>query len=418
MMESKSKPLLVFSFGGLLLLTALGGLAGLAALERVRTGEAAQRSRYLEHTGTLHEIRTGILLSGTLARDYFLDPLAEEADTLLAELDRAERGARAALDRYAATAGAGALPLRGEVAAYWKVLDLMADMARRRRTPGVDAYFRRQLAQRRQTMLRIAADVEAALGRELRAAEAQSASMYTRLRAALIAVPLLLAVLGAAGSWLAFRRLVRLENEARALSAQLVHAQEEERRSIARELHDEVGQWLSALRLDAGHALAGNGDIPSRLRSIAELAERSVDALRRIALSLRPSMLDDLGLVAALEWQAREISSRSAMRVDVHAADVDGALPDSHRTCVFRVAQEALHNCARHSGARQVEVALRREPDRVRLRVNDDGRGFAAGRTRGLGLLGMEERVGRLRGRLLVRSAPGQGTTVTAELPL
>jgi signal transduction histidine kinase len=312
----------------------------------------------------------------------------------------------------------GALSLRGEVAAYWKVLDLMAEMARGRRTPGVGSYFQKQLAQRRETMLRIAADVENALERELRRGEALASATYSRLRIALAAALTVLGAAGAALSWLTVRRLVRLETETRALSAQLVRAQEDERRSIARELHDEVGQWLSAIRLDAGHALAATGDVHARLQSIAELAERSVEALRRIALSLRPSMLDDLGLVAALEWQARETARRSAMRIDVQASAGEDGLADAHRTCVFRVAQEALHNCARHSGARQVQVALQRQPQRLSLRVRDDGKGFEAGRTRGLGLLGMEERVKQLGGRLRVHSAPGRGTTITAELPL
>ena len=160
------------------------------------------------------------------------------------------------------------------------------------------------------------------------------------------------------------------------------------------------------------------GNTHSRLAVIAELAERSVEALRRIALALRPSMLDDLGLVPALEWQARETGRLSGIPVEVSAAEGRGELPESHRTCIFRVAQEALHNCARHSQATRIGVALQRGSTCVWLRVDDDGKGFAAERTRGLGLLGMAERVGQLGGRLRVRSEPGRGTTVTAELPL
>jgi signal transduction histidine kinase len=245
--------------------------------------------------------------------------------------------------------------------------------------------------------------------------------MYARLKTVLIVAPLLLAVLGGILAWFAIRRLLRLERETRALSIQLICVQEEERRSIARELHDEIGQWLSALRLEAGRLLKPDdtvGSLEKHLSSIADLAERSIEAVRRIALSLRPSMLDDLGLVAALEWQAREIGRRSGIAIRVHAEDSTGELPDSYRTCIFRVAQEALHNCTRHAEAHLVDVSLERTQDRVSLKVADDGHGFIPARSRGLGLLGMEERVGRLGGHLNVRSAPGNGTTVVAELPL
>ena len=400
-------------------MTALAGMAGLAGLQRLRAGESELRARYVERSGRLQTIRSGILLSGTLARDYFVNPADPDAGAVHAEWKRVEQRTRRALDAYAPDGLAATLPLRGEVMAHWKVLDLMAEMARDRRRPGVEAYFQRQLAQRRESMLRIADDVETALEDELRDGEMQAQRMYNRLRLLLVAAPVTLAVFGCGLAFATMRRLMRLEGEAQALSAQLVKAQEEERRSIARELHDEIGQWLSALRLNAGQAMAeAGGETLSRLEAIAELAERSVEALRRIALSLRPSMLDDLGLVPALEWQARETGRLTGIHVEVRAEEASGELPESHRTCIFRVAQEALYNCARHSEAKRIDVALHRGSGGVSLQVDDDGKGFVAERTRGLGLLGMAERVGHLGGRLRVRSEPGRGTTVTAELPL
>jgi signal transduction histidine kinase len=199
---------------------------------------------------------------------------------------------------------------------------------------------------------------------------------------------------------------VRLEAQARALSAQLLQAQEEERRAIARELHDEVGQALSGVLLEAAAP------------TLRKQLEEAVDSVRRIALSLRPSMLDDLGLVAALEWQPREVGNRSGLDIEVCADESAGELPEAQRTCIFRVAQEALRNCARHSGATRVRIALERVNPGVTLAIDDNGKGFRAGRTRGLGLLGMEERVSQLGGTLRLRSEPGRGTTVLAELPL
>jgi signal transduction histidine kinase len=216
------------------------------------------------------------------------------------------------------------------------------------------------------------------------------------------------------------RRLVRLEGETRALSAQLVRAQEQERRAIARELHDEIGQALSGLLLDVGNtaSMTDSTEVRLRLDSIARLAEQIVEEVRRIALSLRPSMLDDLGLVSALEWQAREVGHRTGINVQILAEESAGELPEAHRTCIYRVVQEALQNCARHAGARRVQVGLQKAAKTVSLRVEDDGRGFVVARTRGLGLLGMEERVAQLGGRFRVQSEPGRGTTVTAELPI
>jgi signal transduction histidine kinase len=129
-------------------------------------------------------------------------------------------------------------------------------------------------------------------------------------------------------------------------------------------------------------------------------------------------MLDDLGLVPALEWQAREVSKRTGLRVEVTADENAGELPDEHKTCIYRVVQEALHNCARHAQARSVMVEVRQETSKILLSVEDDGHGFDTRRVRGLGLVGMEERVHHLGGALSVKSHPGKGTTVAVELPL
>jgi signal transduction histidine kinase len=250
--------------------------------------------------------------------------------------------------------------------------------------------------------------------------EVEMTSMYAQFRSLLIGAVIVIVALGSVAAALATRRLLRLETQTRALSMQLLQAQEQERRSIARELHDEIGQSLSGLLLDVGSAAssAGAGSVRTRLEAIAETAERIIEELRRIALSLRPSMLDDLGLTQALEWQAREVGRRSGLSVDVDAEDSAGQLPEAHRTCIYRVTQEALQNCVSHAGATHVRIGLRRTAATVSIRVEDDGKGFPASRTRGLGLLGMEERVLQLGGRLRVLSEPGRGTVVSAELPV
>ena len=148
------------------------------------------------------------------------------------------------------------------------------------------------------------------------------------------------------------------------------------------------------------------------------LAENSIRTVRDIALLLRPSMLDDLGLIPALEWQAREVSRRGDMEVDVDSQMVSDELPDEIKICVYRLVQEALNNAAAHALAKNAQVKVIQSADKLRVEVSDDGQGFDSQRVRGLGLLGMEERVKHLCGILRIESRAGQGTSLIAELPL
>lgn len=216
-------------------------------------------------------------------------------------------------------------------------------------------------------------------------------------------------------------QLARSQHELQQLSSRLVDAQETERRSISRELHDEIGQALGALLVDIGRlstALSHDRpEVKEQLDNMKSVAERTFQGVRNIALLLRPSMLDDLGLVAALEWQGREVSRRSQIEVTVESENVPDDLPDEYRVCVYRLVQEALNNAVRHSGARNAKVVLDQSAKDITIRVSDDGRGFDPNRTRGLGILGMEERVNRLGGKFTVESKPGHGVVITAELP-
>ena len=410
------RKILIASMGGLLLLVAATGTAALLVFHRLEAGGAAQRARLLQHSTWMLRVENGIFLSGTLARDYSADPNSAEAPALLSRLSQVEEETRQTM----AQASGGEEKLRGEVGSYWKILDFMLEMARKRSTPGVDAYFRRKLAEHRESMLRIAGEIGDSLDNQWRQGEADLAALYVRLRWMLGAEMALVAGLGLVLSVGAGRRLLQLEAEKRALSDQLERAQEEERRSIARELHDEIGQAVSGIVLDIGRAasLSESAPLRAQLSTVSESAERTVEAVRHIALSLRPSMLDDLGLVAALEWQAREVGNRTGLDVEVRAEDSAGEMPDAQRTCIYRVTQEALRNCVRHAEASAVRVGLARAAKSVTLEVADNGKGFRPARTRGLGLLGMEERVTRLGGRMRVQSEPGRGTTVSVELPL
>ena len=211
--------------------------------------------------------------------------------------------------------------------------------------------------------------------------------------------------------------------ELKQLSARLVEAQEDERRSISRELHDEVGQSLSAVLVELRNLSAGLGvrsaeQSRGHVETVKSLVEGAVRVIRNMALLLRPSMLDDLGLIPALKWQARECAKRTSMNVSV-AADLDSDdLPDEYKTCVYRVVQEALHNCERHSQATTVRIRVEQKPGRLTLVIQDDGQGFDVGHMKGAGLLGIQERVARLGGVSSVHSQPGGGTTLSLELPI
>ncbi len=216
--------------------------------------------------------------------------------------------------------------------------------------------------------------------------------------------------------------LARSRHALQQLSARLVDAQETERRAISRELHDEVGQALGALLVDIGRlstTLSGDHpEVKAQLDSLKRVTEGVFQSVRNMALLLRPSMLDDLGLAAALEWQGREVSRRSEIEVSVESDSVPENLPDEYKIYIYRLVQEALNNAVRHSGARNAKVVVERLAKFIVVRVADDGRGFDPARSRGMGILGMEERVKRLGGTLRVESQPGKGATVTAELPI
>lgn len=208
------------------------------------------------------------------------------------------------------------------------------------------------------------------------------------------------------------------------LSHQLVEAQEDERRRIARELHDQVGQALTALKINLQTVQLATGDSTSALDESIAIAERTLQQVRDLSLDLRPSMLDDLGLFAALRWYLHRQAQRTGWTAQITGERFDEGLPAAIETVCFRVAQEALTNAARHAQARRVTVDLRRHGE-LRLSIHDDGVGFdvAAARRRAiegnsLGLLGMQERVSLVGGRLDVDSTPGCGTQVSVSLPL
>jgi signal transduction histidine kinase len=222
------------------------------------------------------------------------------------------------------------------------------------------------------------------------------------------------------GSQVERKRAEKAEQELRRLSNQLIQVQEEERKTISRELHDEVGQLLTGLRMELGTLSNMNPDdeFRERLESVKQLAEESLRSVRNLALLVRPTMLDDLGLEPALHWQAKEFSRRYGIPVSVDVAGRIDRLPEAFRLCLYRAIQEAMTNCGKHACAQRVTIVVRRDESQVTASVHDDGRGFnALTQTPGLGLIGMTERVRALNGRMIVDSGSGGGTLIRVELP-
>jgi PAS domain S-box-containing protein len=227
---------------------------------------------------------------------------------------------------------------------------------------------------------------------------------------------------------LAEERLRRSHEELRALSERLRAVREEEGTRIAREVHDEVGQALTALQMEVawlGEKLGLSGSpqaekLATKLRSMAELIDQTIGAVQRIATELRPAVLDGLGLEAAIEWYVREFGERTGIACRFRS-DLGTARIDSERaTAVFRILQEALTNVARHSGSARLEVQLVADRDRLRLEIEDYGRGIPEDRLEvieSLGLLGMRERARSLGGALSIGRASPSGTVITLTIP-
>ncbi|MFQ5889559.1 MAG: PAS domain-containing sensor histidine kinase [Gemmatimonadota bacterium] len=211
----------------------------------------------------------------------------------------------------------------------------------------------------------------------------------------------------------------------RAFGAQALRATEEERKRVARELHDETLQTLAAILIRLRVAQRGP-DVLSVQELLEELRleiAEAADGVRRIARDLRPPALDELGIVAAIQEHARSLRETAGLAIEVEADPLDDALTDEAQLVLYRIVQEALSNTVRHAYASRAWVRLRRQGNLVVAEVKDDGTGFSVGELmtrdeRGLGLFGMTERASYVRGRVIIDSRPGEGTTIRAEIPV
>ena len=431
---------LFVGFGVLLVLIAAAGTIAVGKASTIFGEHAAINVAYDRFQFALGGLRSEIFLASLYVHELMLDSESKAADE---QRDRLKTGEGLA-QRYLKELKSLAAPelssdideLRDEIDSYWAYLAPALEDPELG-TPQKFETLQREFVARHDSALAITRRIED-INRESferrRKSLAESQDEFIHYIWATVAVTLGLGFVIAGASGYGMYRLQlradrqrqrreKAESELRRLSSQLLHTQEEERRHLSRELHDEVGQTLTALGMELGNVERLRAGPPheftGHLKEARRLVHDTLNTVRNIAMGLRPSMLDDSGLAPALRWQTREFSKHTAISV---AVDIEGpvdSIGDLQRTCIYRVVQEALTNCARHSKAKNAHLKLRRTSEQVRLELADDGIGFGADASYcGMGLIGIEERVRELGGTVEIASGPGEGTRLSVEIPL
>ncbi len=423
-------------------LLSIIGLTGFVAVRRANAinDEIVRiNSKFHETERNLEGLRADMDSTRVYVRDYMLDPLGEPEEDISARfLDL-----KASMDER----------LRN----LSKLIGDEEESAIERLQAGLDGYFdsilpileagplgfpggtrgiRREMTSRREVVVSLAQRVGkiderrfAQGNAELEQARRSLAADLWRLTAAGLALGIIIAFLGGhrimmlqGRARLHQQRLERTEMELRRLSAELVRTQEEERRAISRELHDQIGQTLTALGIEIGNIERlreqSGAEFGERVAEARHLTQETLRSVRELAMGLRPSLLDDSGLVPALRWQAREFSKRVGVPVDLQIDGSLDGLPDNVKTCIYRIVQEALTNCARHARAQSIRVTLHGKTEGISVSIQDDGVGFdPTAEPSGLGMIGMEERARELGGNLKIISDKTQGTLLLVEIP-
>ena len=439
------KAALVLGFGltfGLWIIAGYQFTRRMADLER----EAGAISRrYMQAQELLATVRAQILIGSVYVRDALLDPDPASAGAYRGQLLETYRAIDEALQRYVPVLNAPAerdrvVRLRREIDDFRATMVDVLETDRSRWPSEARLLLQSRIVPKRELVIRVSEEVQA-LNRETFVQQQAGIAEVYRVTQRRIWHQLGLALAASLGiALLASFYSGRLENQLRhqrardvqntrdlqRLSAKLITAQEEERRSIARELHDEVGQVLTAIKVElslAQNAVDAAGGPPRILEEARAIADGALQTVRDLSQLLHPAMLDDLGLPAAIDWHLQSFGKRHDIRVQLLHERMDERLLPETEAGAFRIVQEALTNAARHAHAASCRVYLQRLPNTVLITIEDDGIGFDAtealqsGARRGLGLLGIRERVAQLRGTLRLESSLGKGTRVTVELP-
>ncbi len=439
-MKSGVTVVLLLGFGALLFLIGILGVGAIRRANDVYDQMTGAQQAYQEVEQALRDLPADLHLAGILVRDYALDPSATAAPIYKEQLAREQQKIERYLLRLSLLSSVRKEKverLQKEIQAYADSLDPILGWSAEEKYVRSFEVIRGTLP-KRQAIVDLAQELSTLNAQNLavqrQAGERGRDSLQRFVRNLLLAcltLGLAVAVTSARRivhsekkSEMERQRAVEAEQHQHRLAMRVVQVQEDERKRIALELHDAVGQMASALGMELGRLESlSQSSRPEFHEKIAEVKQMNSDvirALKDLATGLRPAMLDQLGLAPALRSHAREFERRTKVSTDFRLQGELDSIPEPHRTCIYRIVQEALNNCGRHAAASNVTISLTGEPDSIRLTVRDDGRGFDSAKRSetGLGLIGIAERVRDLNGKLKVDSSPGNGTLLEVELPV
>jgi len=402
-------------------------------------------ARYMQAQEVLSTIRAQVLLGSLSVRDALLDPNPAAADDYRRQLEDTYRAVDHLLQQYVPVLDSEAerervLRLRREIGDFRQTMSRVLATDSSRWPTEAFLLLRRDIVAKREGVIRVSEEVQAMNRAAFVRQRTETAEMY-RVTQRRVWVSLGLALAASLGvALLATLYAGRLEEQIRLqqskdmqnardlqrLSAKLINAQEEERRNIARELHDEVGQVLTAIKVElavAQRAIEATGGSADALKDARSITDGALHTVRDLSHLLHPALLDDLGLPAAIDWYLRGFRRRHGMNVELLHDHMDDRLMYETEAAIYRIVQEALTNVIKHAKATVCRVYLQRLPNTVLVTVEDDGVGFDAAEAekadarRGIGLVGVRERVAQLFGTVRIESVPGKGTQLTVELP-
>jgi signal transduction histidine kinase len=415
-----------------------------------RFGDVERRAgtvneRYMRAQELLSTVRAQVLLGSVYVRDALLDPDPATVPAYRAQLESTYRAVDRALAQYVPVVDSAeerrhVAHLRAVVDEFRvTMLEVIAGDSRHRAAEA-RLLLRTKIVPKRELVIQVSEDVQAlnrgAFVQQQRAIAEIYAATQRRLWESLglaVAASFGIALFAIRYAGRLERRIRRQQtqqaqtnDELQRLSAKLITAQEEERRSIARELHDEVGQVLTAIKVElavAQRALEANGSAPQLLQDARSITEGALATVRDLSHLLHPALLDDLGLPSAIEWYLRGFGARHEIRTELLHDRMDERFTPEIEASAYRIVQEALTNVAKHARATACRVYLQRLPHTILITVEDNGVGFdpsasgVPGARAGIGLVGIRERAAQLRGTVRLESAPSKGTRLTVELP-
>jgi two-component system sensor histidine kinase UhpB len=436
---------LVAGFVTVFIIWAFSAYDLVRGLTQLETRAEETRTSFVRGEQVLSTIRTSVLLGSVYLRDALVDSTAITRQYYRDELKQIRDDIGVRLPAYAQSVHSPlerqqwAL-LQTDLDDYWAQLEVVFGPEMPRNSVDAAAFLRQKVVPRRDRILRILDRLAALRAIAAQRHEIENSLLYVEVRQRLLQIGGLAILLGlvvaAVATWhvgclereIVRQRTVDLQNrrDLERLSARLVSAQEEERRVIARELHDEVGQALTAIRMElsvAHREMQPGSRAASLLAGARSIAESALHSVRDISQLLHPSMLDDLGLPDTIDTYLRAFSKRTGIRTQLVHEQMDERLPPDVEVCVYRIVQEALTNIAKHSSARTCVVHMVRRDSSLQLVVEDDGRGIDPGAQsgstrRGLGIIGMRERAAGLAGTFSFHSRDEGGTRVVVLLPL